>query len=426
MKNRRAPNGNWNFAQNHPLRSLFDMIARPLYATGPTKCTDDFVIEVQGKPAGTFRKPDIETLLKASRPSKFGQGDQDVMDESVRKGQEIVGVDLNIPSLPSSILNEVRAALFPRKQSISATLHKMTLYEKGGHFQYHRDTCYSPTHQGTLLVVLHSEHKGGELKLRSTIDQDAEEMTWNPGCGGYRRWVAFYTDIPHMLAPVTRGVRIALQYNLLVDDPVATQEAMQIDIKPNAAASDDGDYDDIQNELQQLYDSGHMTPANADGDTIVRFCQAVPQYLTTELALGIPLFHKYRPDALTIPTLKGVDAMLAVELEQTVSQARYCWSIVPVIYSFQYYEDHAGCGEEPMEVKPYFEQESLNKFTVEVIPHNTFNPRKLLRHQPYIEWTGNESQAREFQYVSAVLVLYRATSKEEEAADNELTQIANA
>ena len=96
---------------------------------------------------------------------------------------------------------------------ISASLHKLLLYEAGGFFVGHRDTEKLPGMFATLVIVLPSlfaggglvvRHKGREVQLDLHRDDPAE--------AGF---AAFYADCVHEVLPVTEGSRLTLVYNLV-------------------------------------------------------------------------------------------------------------------------------------------------------------------------------------------------------------------
>ena len=62
-------------------------------------------------------------------------------------------------------LEKVRAELVPDAGGVTAKLHKVNIYEKGGHFADHRDTPRSDTHFGSLVVLLPAFHSGGALSV---------------------------------------------------------------------------------------------------------------------------------------------------------------------------------------------------------------------------------------------------------------------
>ena len=66
---------------------------------------------------------------------------------------------------------------------------------------------------GTLVIVLPSEHSGGELVVRHgseevTLSLDNDETS-------QIRFAAFYADCEHEVKPITGGNRVCLVYNLV-------------------------------------------------------------------------------------------------------------------------------------------------------------------------------------------------------------------
>ena len=52
------------------------------------------------------------------------------------------------------------------ESSVRADLHKLLLYEEGGLSRTHRDTEKAPGIFATLVIMLPSEHGGGEFEVR--------------------------------------------------------------------------------------------------------------------------------------------------------------------------------------------------------------------------------------------------------------------
>lgn len=261
--------------------------------------------------AGTILKPDIEKLLSVAVVSKFGNGSETVLDESVRKGTEL-GPDI-LELSPRTMVNssepttafveqrlaeivqkEVRSDLFPYAQSISLQFTKLAMYEQGGHFLEHRDTPHAPNHQGTLLVMLHSEHDGGDLIFN--IDDDSQE-TWDVRTKGWTtdavRWCAFHTDIPHKVEPVKSGVRAVLQFDIFVNHDSEHWD-------------NDDDYDG-ESRLEKASTNKEVSRVNDTAvDLFVK--RLMPQLKTQSIAL--PLFHAYQYSYVRPEFLKSADRML--------------------------------------------------------------------------------------------------------------------
>jgi predicted 2-oxoglutarate/Fe(II)-dependent dioxygenase YbiX len=93
---------------------------------------------------------------------------------------------------------------------------KLAVYKEGGHFGWHIDTTHSNEHHATLLLALNTTWEGGDLKLRHNGVEAVVDMhpkADRHGEGINLQAVAFYTDTEHKVEPVTKGVRIVLQYD---------------------------------------------------------------------------------------------------------------------------------------------------------------------------------------------------------------------
>lgn len=125
---------------------------------------------------------------------------------------------------------------------MTATLHKLNIYETGGFFADHKDTPRSETHFGSLVVCLPAFFTGGALAIDhlgevKTVSWESDGSrglySWQPD---YKqrldnqtprqclRWAAFFGDANHRVDKVNSGARITLAYELHRDgtpDPFA-------------------------------------------------------------------------------------------------------------------------------------------------------------------------------------------------------------
>ena len=90
--------------------------------------------------------------------------------------------------------------------TVEAELYKLLVYEPGGFFLEHRDTEKVGGMFATLIVVLPSEHEGGELVV---AHQDREAILGlEPQDFGRARWAAFSAQVlrlPDSGAPPPRA-----------------------------------------------------------------------------------------------------------------------------------------------------------------------------------------------------------------------------
>jgi hypothetical protein len=84
------------------------------------------------------------------------------------------------------------------------------------------DTVHAPNHHGTLLVEIPSAHSGGDLVFDLGCGEEWRWCTSTPDTLDVEntRWCAFYTDCIHRVEPVTSGVKVVMQFDILVEtDP---------------------------------------------------------------------------------------------------------------------------------------------------------------------------------------------------------------
>ncbi|KAK0429862.1 hypothetical protein EV421DRAFT_1744933, partial [Armillaria borealis] len=119
----------------------------------------------------------------------------------------------------------LEGTLFVGKE-VEVKLYKHALYDKGGHFDWHRDSTHGDDHNGTALVALNTAWKGGALHLRHggeatvvDLQPKVKKADGKPQPKVHLKAVAFYTDVEHKVEPVTEGVRIILQYDVFVSGP---------------------------------------------------------------------------------------------------------------------------------------------------------------------------------------------------------------
>lgn len=86
-------------------------------------------------------------------------------------------------------------------------------YEVGGHYHWHIDTINEPPNARlhrklsvSVILTDPTEYEGGELLLNRGGDQ-AKADSMKPMKGDV---VVFYSFLPHMVAPVTKGTRLTL------------------------------------------------------------------------------------------------------------------------------------------------------------------------------------------------------------------------
>ncbi|KAL8837568.1 MAG: hypothetical protein Q9176_005624 [Flavoplaca citrina] len=113
-----------------------------------------------GKVGLPLSNRDAKDLVKVRREAPFGKGDQKLVGPSVRKTWEIDPAQYAVSKTVEQL------GVLGGEPSVRADLHKLLLYEEGGFFKTHRDTEKAPGMFATLVIMLPSDHQGGEVVVR--------------------------------------------------------------------------------------------------------------------------------------------------------------------------------------------------------------------------------------------------------------------
>lgn len=220
-----------------------------------------------------------KALARLATPAPYGRGPDTLVDPAVRRCGQIPASAVHLDdsrwrATLDRIVADATAGL-GADGKVEAELYKLLVYEPGGFFLEHRDTEKVGGMFATLIVVLPSEHEGGELVVahqdRETIlDLALRDL-------GRARWAAFYTDCRHELRPVRSGFRIALVYNLV----------RRSGRPPHAP--------DNRQEVDAVAGALRAWGSEPDGPVKV----------------VLPLAHRYTPAELAFRTLKNEDAAVA-------------------------------------------------------------------------------------------------------------------
>ncbi|MDO5503974.1 MAG: 2OG-Fe(II) oxygenase, partial [Actinomycetia bacterium] len=115
--------------------------------------------------------PVAKKLAAVTIPARFGQGEETLLDVSVRDTGEIAPERVQITgdrwaSSLAGALEELGTRLGVRgPERLRAELHSMLVYGKGQFFAAHQDSEKHDDMVATLVVMLPSDHSGGELVL---------------------------------------------------------------------------------------------------------------------------------------------------------------------------------------------------------------------------------------------------------------------
>lgn len=348
----------------------------------------------------------LKELTKRATPAPYGRGPDTIVDRNVRRCGQIQASDVQVEDARwrrtlAEIVREASLGLGVEGE-VSAELYKLLVYKTGDFFTEHRDTEKEPGMFATLVLVLPSEHAGGELVVRhdgreAVVDLARDDV-------GVVSWAAFYADCQHELRPLRSGHRVALVYNL---------------VRP-------------QGRLSNVPDQRHEVSLVA---TALRVWAADPDGL---LKLVFPLTHHYSLAEMAFDALKNEDAAVANVFRLAASEADCVLRLAMVSieesgsaepiwdggYSRYGGRDHVEHDAEEYEVVEVFDRiQTLDGWrrtddTVELLGPIPFEddelspPSSLDDEDPdedhFLEASGNEGCSFERVYRRAALVLWPA------------------
>lgn len=344
-------------------------------------------LKVGNQQYGTLFDPNVDALLATATPAPFGRGTETVIDPSVRNAVEIPASRLNVLELEQALLARSRVRDLIHQvipvtlYEYQARLYKMHMYTTGGFFRPHRDTLHDPSHHATLVVVLPTEHTGGEL----VITHNDQRHVFATGHKVLSACV-FFTDCLHEVLPVQSGVRIALQFDLWVTPlkSVApkTRETLTI----------------VESDKEPEEKSAFLSRKCLDVvQKEVDLCKQEGK------GLALILSHQYSRSGLKPELLKGIDRLIYDGLVNVPNQVV---TLMPCILH-KHYEVVLDENKADMTVIPFDPIHGFADFSqkLKFKAVNTVIKADLLQEQEALEWTGNEAQDGYSAYFSSLLIV---------------------
>ncbi len=231
-----------------------------------------------------------KSLIAVAQVAPFGKGTKTLVDTKVRKTFEIDAAQIKLSAAweqaIAKVVSQVATDLGLADQQLRAELYKLLLYERGGHFQRHRDSEKRNRMVGSLIVMLPSSFEGGELVIQHEGSRETFSFE-NAKANSTPNYVAFYADCEHEVRKVTHGRRLCLAYNLIIEKPSATKKTA------------------------------------ADLDDATRLARSISAHVAKHPArpLVFALEHQYTQAGLKAELLKGADRGMAELIEAAAAWA---------------------------------------------------------------------------------------------------------
>jgi predicted 2-oxoglutarate/Fe(II)-dependent dioxygenase YbiX len=288
-----------------------------------------------GSVALPLEKRQATTIKKQAHQAPYGKGTQTLVDTNVRRvweidAEQVVLANPEWQDVLKQAVNFVKSELGLENQDLRANFYKLLLYESGSFFLAHRDGEKLDRMVATLVVVLPSDHEGGELVVRH---EDREEIIdFGPKSRFQTQFAAFYADCEHEIRPVTKGFRLTLVYNLTLEK---SKQSITAPTSREHIAS-------AIRLLRRWSSQKHATPgSNTDlppaklGSTRrTDGFRETPSSNTKSPSskLAVLLDHRYTQAGLTFDALKGTDRVKADILFAAAREAGCDASLALVTY----------------------------------------------------------------------------------------------
>jgi hypothetical protein len=276
------------------LATLLGRVRRPgdFYATGTIDIHPPR-LEVDG--VGPIALPllpvQAEQIIAVAERAPYGRGTETLLDTDVRRtwqvGAERVRISGRLWDHDLAVMVERAADGLGVVGQIEAELYKLLVYDTGSFFVRHRDSEKAPGMFATLVVVLPSDYRGGELLVKHKgrevrLDLRRDEPS-------EAAFAAFYADCRHQVLPIASGYRLALIYNL-------ARKGGEPLPKPPDYEQERAQASSLLHEWAQMRESVSGALSDRDG---------------TPEKLIFPLEHAYTQAELGFAALKGTDAAVA-------------------------------------------------------------------------------------------------------------------
>lgn len=366
---------------------------------------------------GTIDQPNIDKLHNLCRPSKFGHGTETLADPNVRDSVEILfseNSDLQPHDSITHIVQQAANQLLDKLVHIE--LDKLVIYSNGGHFEQHRDTVRETNHIGTAVFTLGSSFEGGALAFPVLKKKFKERF----------EATAFYTDVIHMVEPVTKGTRVVLTFRIF--EP-------QIKTEPWSPVSSDGestleDAHDIYNHPTDA-DVAHLPGTAEFYNVLYKSCKKqVPSFslspFTKQLqqllrsddcvvVFGCRHLVPYKSLSLGIDGFRGIDRTIAYKLQDELKLF-----VVPVVINVNVtgHCSENGTEEEDIDRAVNVTCDDDKMFTIMNECHKVYFIHAMSESHTLTDHgevhNGNDASPSELQYVCVGMAVYDVRDDDED------------
>lgn len=317
-----------------------------------------------------------------------------------------------------AVLKSAMKYLFPKVKQLTYVFNKLVLAREGDPCSSLHDTNNKELshHRGTLLVVLISWHRGGDLLLKSAVNGEDLAVFSSQNAGRQEHtlsWCAYSTEVQPVLEPVLAGTRVVLQYDVIEraeeengndrieghgdddddDDDDGYDDGYRYDDHDGYNDDDDDDgHDDNKilrskpEDIDEVFSSDiylsrledYLCPLpyvhslellSARASAIHQLLAALPKYTTATRAVAFPLFGLYPTETIEPGMLKPLDREF---FQAIIDCNQFAVALVQVILTVTHKERRDGHWTK-LTVLPYGRLEDYDVYTKETTSPNDVN-----------------------------------------------------
>ncbi|CAF9908337.1 hypothetical protein IMSHALPRED_006643 [Imshaugia aleurites] len=205
------------------IADYLDAAADGSFATSgslPDAVNPGLLLKGIGKIGLPLSERDAKSIINISREAPSCESTEENIDKSERKtyGVEADRVEFRNPRWSKTVQYAVsksveQLGVLGGESSVRADLHKLVLYEAGGLPSTEHDSYAVSGRVGTLVIILPSEHEGGEAVVR--LENQKRTLSINEAREFSYSYMAWYADADYSVEPVSSGYRLVLMYNLI-------------------------------------------------------------------------------------------------------------------------------------------------------------------------------------------------------------------
>ncbi|KAL8967453.1 MAG: hypothetical protein Q9183_002912 [Haloplaca sp. 2 TL-2023] len=177
------------------INECLDAVGDGFFATSgpiPSAANPGLLIKGLDRVGLPLSSRDAKDIVKISRAAPIREGDQKLVDQSVPRTWELdpSQFEFRNPQWSKTVQYAVsktvdQLGVLGGESSVRADLHKLLLYEEGDCSKMHRHTEKAPGTFATLVIMLPSEHQGGDVVVqfgkekRTLSSPESNEFTYS-------------------------------------------------------------------------------------------------------------------------------------------------------------------------------------------------------------------------------------------------------